>query len=47
MEAFLDQNWLSEAISEASPIKYANEEGSESIDNHPPPIEIFQFWTPV
>ena len=35
MEAFLGSRWPSEAISKACVIKYANEEGSESI-NYPP-----------
>ena len=42
MEAFLGPNWPSEATSKASVIKYANQEGSESI-NYPAPPKIFNF----
>ena len=44
MEAFLGPNWPSEATSKASVIKYANEEGSRSINN-PPPLK-FSIWGP-
>ena len=43
MEAFLGPNWPSEATSKASVIKYANEEGSKSMNYLLPPPEIFSF----
>ena len=39
MEAFLSANWPSEATLEASVIKYAKQEGSESFD-YPPQLEF-------
>ena len=44
MEAILGPNWLSEAISKASVIKYANQEGSGSF-SYPPPLK-FSVWGP-
>ena len=42
MDVFLSANWPSEATSEASVIKYANQEGPVRFDN-PPPSKIFNF----
>ena len=43
MEAFLGPNWPSEATSKASVIKYANEEGSASVNNPAPPPKVLNL----